>query len=224
MAQLSPRSVRWCVHSRVPVQLPCASPHGCSHALCWVQGSPGKVSWNTHVEARWWVGFWEHLRPSLILQVSSHSWESSGLASVGCRGRGVCAGSALHPPACCFRARGLPGWHRVPLLLMDREKTPEQESPNCCPNWSHGKMAQAQYHDVSRTQPVSTGREESIGAGVSPSLPPASCPPLPTACLTWVVSITATLLTSRAPFLPMASSPKTKRPSTRQCCGAVVLS
>lgn len=78
--QLSPRSVRWYVCSRDLVQLPSTLPRGCSHALCWVQGSPGKVSWNTHVEARWWVGVWEHLCPSLILQVSSHSWESSGLA------------------------------------------------------------------------------------------------------------------------------------------------
>lgn len=126
-----------------PVQLPRTLSRGCSHALCWVRGSPGKVFWNAHVEARWWMGAWGRLCTSLILQVSPHSWESSGLASGGCGGWGVCAGSALLPPSVhCCGVRGLPGWHRVPLLLTDREKTPEQEAPNCCLNWSRGKMAQ----------------------------------------------------------------------------------
>lgn len=72
--QLSPRSVRQCVRSRVPVQLPCTLPRGRSHAPCWVRGSSGKISWNAHMEARWWMGAWGHLCPSFILQVSPQSW------------------------------------------------------------------------------------------------------------------------------------------------------
>lgn len=146
-----------------------------------------------------------HLCPSLLIQVSPGYPEAWTAEAV--EGRGVCRGQAPPCSLPCSGHRGLPGWPRVLCCLCTLRR-----------HWGMRPQSATCTGHVVRLARLST-RMHPVGGkcGVGND---TSCPPVPAACSTWAGSITASLLTSRAPFLPMASSPKTRRPSTRQCCGA----
>lgn len=125
-----------------------------------------------------------------------------------------CVGSHI-PPNLPALEREPPGAPLGALLPVRRQETVGQEGPTLL-------SAQAVLQEVSGLVALSAQQEGSVaGMGTgAPECPTGLNPTLPAACSTWAVNITASLLTSRAPSPPTASSPQTRRPSMRRCCGA----